>query len=284
MSIVERALAKRHRSSSEAAPARVAETTPPGSSKPPAKFAVLDEARLTQVGLRPPANMVRQLAEEFRVVKRPLLRNAFAEHEGRVPDGNLLMVGSAFSGAGKTFTALNLALSVAVELDHSVLLVDADIIKQTLSKELGLHGAPGLIDLLLDSKMDVADVTAATDRECLSFLPAGRHHPLANELLASHRMHELVGIMGGQDRNRLVLFDGPPILETTEARVLANHMGQLLLVVAAGETSQHSLAQVLETLDLSKAINLVLNKSERSLVSSSYGGDYHQWQYGKPVE
>jgi receptor protein-tyrosine kinase len=193
------------------------------------------------------------------------------------------MIGSAFAGAGKTFTALNLALSVSMELDHSVLLVDADVIKQTLSKELGFSGARGLIDALKDSTSDLSEFLVAVDGERLTFLPAGRHDTLANELLASDRMEQLVAELGGRDPNRLVIFDAPPLLETTEASVLANYMGQILLVAAVGETPHQALVRVVEGLDRSKAINVVLNKSERSLVSDYYG-DYYG-QYGdKPLE
>jgi receptor protein-tyrosine kinase len=284
MSIVERALAKHQHRQGDASASAAENARPPKKpepSVPPRRSIVLDEHRLVVAGLLPPAEMARQIGEEFRIIKRPLLRNALSS---ALPEGNLIMIGSAFAGAGKTFTALNMALSMAMEMDYSVLLVDADVNRQTLSRELGLSGEAGLVDVLLDENLDLADLILSTNRERLTFLPAGQKSALSSELLASQRMRELVARLGGRDRKSIVVFDAPPMLETTEAGALASHMGQIVLVVASGETPQQAVLQVIEHLDRSKAINLVLNKNERSAVSSYYGDDYG-WQYGdKPTD
>ena len=203
-----------------------------------------------------------QMVEEFRRIKRPLLVNAFGKSASLLENGNLVMVTSAVPGEGKSSTSLNLALNVALERNHTVLLVDADPAKRSLSTLYGLQGALGLMDILLDDRRALAQAIYRTDLENLSIIPCGKQHAHATELLASDRTESLIIGLGQQYPNQIIIFDAPPLLATTEAQVLARLSGQVLLVVEAGCTGQHVVQEAISMLDARKAINLVLNKTQ----------------------
>jgi receptor protein-tyrosine kinase len=222
--------------------------------------------------------MEAQLAEELRLIKRPLLLNAEAEAMQGM-SANLLMIASALPGAGKTFMSLNLAVSMATELDWTVLLVDADVTRPALSERLGVAAAPGLVTLLEQERGDVGEFVYKTNIPHLQVLPAGPSRPNVKELLGSQRMRSLVTDLTERHKRRIVLFDSPPLLLTSEARVLASYVGQVVLVVEAGVTPRRSVLEAIETLDAAKAINVVLNKSRRTLGI----GDYHYADYATYV-
>lgn len=233
----------------------------------------IDVPHLRSVGLMPPEEAAVRMADEYRRIKRPLLAGAFGKGAARLPNGNLLMVGSSVPGEGKTFTSLNLALSIVQELDYTVLLVDADVAKPHISRVLDLADKPGLIDVLVDESLDLQDVLVSTDVEGLRVLPAGPVHRQSTELLASERMAALVSEMANRYPDRVLVFDTPPLLATTEAQVLASLMGQVLLVVRAGMTPQQAVLQSLETLGPRAGVNIVLNQV-RGAWSDEYYGYY----------
>jgi receptor protein-tyrosine kinase len=233
----------------------------------------IDPVRLRALGLMPPEDAAVRMADEYRRIKRPLLAGAFGKGAARLPHGNLIMVGSSVPGEGKTFTSLNLALSIVQELDHTVLLVDADVAKPHISRVLELDDKPGLIDVLLDETLDLHDVLVGTDIEGLRVLPAGPVHRQSTELLASERMASLVAEMSERYPDRVLVFDTPPLLATTEAHVMAGLMGQVLLVVRAGMTPQQAVLQSLETLGPRAGVNVVLNQV-RGAWSDDYYGYY----------
>ncbi len=234
----------------------------------------LDYEMLRSIGVLPPENLSNQIADEFRRIKRPLLANAFGKGVEEVENGNLIMLASALSGEGKTFTALNLAMSVARERERTVLLIDADVAKPHISRMLGLESRPGLLDLVIDDKLDLGDCLVTTDVPGLRILPAGQRHSHATELLASDKMEALVSEIANRYPDRIVVFDSPPLLQTAEAQVLSLLVGQVVMVVAAGATKQTAVETALEMLDPSKTINLVLNKSTTAPTSDYYGGYY----------
>jgi protein-tyrosine kinase len=202
-----------------------------------------------------------ELAEQFRVIKRPLIANAAGRGASVVPNGNRIMVTSAMPGEGKSFTALNLAMSIAMELDYHVLLVDADVARPSLMQVLGLSQGPGLLDLMVKPGMAMSDAMLRTNVDKLSLLPSGTPHPRATELLASDAMEQLLDEMGQRYPDRLIIFDSPPLLPTTESRVLASHMGQIVLVVQAGKTLQSEVDQALLTIEECPVKLLVLNQA-----------------------
>jgi len=235
----------------------------------------LDLARLRAAGFLTPDSGRSQLADEFRVIKRPLIGNAKGRSAAPVERANLIMVTSAFPGEGKSFTAINLAMSIATELDNTVLLVDGDVAAPGLSGVLGLPKANGLIEVLTEDRLTLADVLLKTNVEKLSVLPAGSPHIRNTELLASKAMTDLLDEMMVRYPDRIIIFDSPPLLPTTESRVLATHMGQIVVVVEADKTTQSSVAHAFAMIESCPVVMTVLNKAAGSEMGKYYG--YYQY-------
>jgi Mrp family chromosome partitioning ATPase len=193
------------------------------------------------------------------------------------------MVTSALPGEGKTFTTMNLALSMALEQELRVLLVDADVARPRLSHEIGIDRDPGLLDALRDDAIDVESLVIGTDIPTLTLLSAGSRSETATELLAGPRMAEIVQRLCEGDRNRIVLFDSPPILPTTEARVLAQAVGQVVLAVRASRTPQQAVFEALHLMGERTEVSLILTHAERSGAGSYYYGNYAYGDYGANV-
>lgn len=215
------------------------------------------------------------VAEEFRAIKRPLIDNVFSQNGRAVNRNNLIMVTSALPGEGKTFTAINLAISIAMELDHTVLLIDADVARPSVLRTLGLKSETGLMDVLLDAKLDIADVLLKTNIDTLTILPAGKSHRHATELLASQTMSTLLDEIASRYPDRIVIFDSPPLLMTSEARVLASQMGQIVVVVEAETTTMHAVKNALSQLEACTNVNLVYNKAKDFPGQENYGYYYN---------
>jgi receptor protein-tyrosine kinase len=252
---------------SEAPPvAPAAAPQPVPAQKVTTRMVEIDLDRLHKRGYVTPDAPTSQIADEFRVIKRPIIRNAQGRDGARVKDGNLVLITSALPAEGKTFCALNLAMSIAMEYDSHVLLVDGDVGNSGLPKLIGSPESPGLLDLLTDDKLDVADALVRTNVEKLTILPAGTPHRRSTELLASEQMVSLLRELGARYPDRIIIFDSPPLLRTTEARVLATHMGQVVMVVAAESTSQSAVNQALATLERCEVVLMMLNKADREEV------------------
>lgn len=290
MSVVERTIRKlqeEKKASGAASPAQSA-TQPaptaqaPATSPPPvaprtrSTSIVLDRGVLRAAGLLPPEPDMKSLARQYRSIKHALVAPAVGRGAPRSPKGYLIMIASAMSGEGKSFTAVNLALSLALEKDINVLLVDADVAKPQLSHVLEVGHSRGLLDALRDPALDVETLIRPTDVPNLSFLPAGEGAEEATELLSSSRMAQIAALLGQNDPARIVLFDSPPLLQTTESVALARVAGQILVVVRAESTPQPVLLDALKVLDGHPAVSLVLNQSQHSSVSS-----YYYYGYGK---
>ena len=233
----------------------------------------IDLERLQRMGVITPDGARSSLAEEFRIIKRPLLEKAFINGAPR-QRSNLIMVTSSMPGEGKTFCAVNLAMSIAKERDHTVLLVDADVARPAVPKMLGLDTDKGLLDLLHDDKLDVRDVIYGTNIERLRIMPSGKSHKLSTELLASQAMGKLLDEIANRYADRIVIFDSPPMLITSEARALAREMGQIVLVVEAQSTTQRGVKETLRQLGRTDNVNLVYNKARYFLGQSYYAGYY----------
>ena len=231
----------------------------------------IDLERLKARGFVTPDAPKSQIADEFRVIKRPIIHNARRTAASAIRNGNLIMVTSALPGEGKTFTAVNLALSVATELDTTVLLVDGDVAHPELPRVLGTPGSPGLLELLTTNELDVSDAIVRTNVDNLSVLPAGAHHRRATELLASEQMAIVLHELATRYPDRIVIFDSPPLLPTTEARALALHMGQIVMVVAADSTRQHAVNLALATIENCEIVLMMLNKADKTDVGTYYG-------------
>ncbi len=212
-----------------------------------------------------------QQIEEYRRIKRPLLMNVDGKGDKQVKAPNLVMVTSSLAGEGKTYTSINLAVSIAMELDRTVLLVDADVHKPACSALLGIDERYGLTDVLACSDVSVADVLVKTDVPKMSLLSVGRRCENANELLASSKMAKLMEELAQRYNDRVVIIDTPPLLLTNEAAILANLVGQMLVVVEAEKTRQSVLEEALSGIDMENInVGLVLNKGRLSAARSSY--------------
>lgn len=284
MSIVEKAVDKHRRAEPLRSPreqtvqndARVAKGRPLKTPRKPGSVDIeLDHEKLSREGITPYTDISETLVDEFRRIKRPLLRAAFDEKADGKPSGpgNIVLIASALSGEGKTFTAMNLAMSIAMERDRTVVLVDADIAKPHISRMLGVVQEPGLMDLLQDHSVDIGDVLLQTDMPSLKIIPAGERHRQAAELLASQRMEAIVEELATRYSDRIVLFDSPPILQTSEAQALAARVGQVLLVVQAGQTPQRAVLSALELM-AEQDVKMVLNKCRLPESSPYYTGYY----------
>ena len=243
----------------------------PAGTPNPARSRRIDIARLQASGFVTPELQTSRLMHEFRVIKRPLIQHALGKTATTTAHRNLIMVTSAVPGEGKTFVAVNLAISMAMELDCRVLLVDADVISPAVPKVLGLEPAKGLMDLLTEKAMQLGDVLLATNVARLSLLLAGTSHPNASELLASEAMGRLLDEVSSRYPDRIIVFDSPPLLATTESRVLATHMGQVVVVVEAERTTQATLESALSTVENCPMVLTMLNKAAQSDAGSYYG-------------
>lgn len=253
------------------------------ASRPGSRSVHIDLTALALAGFVTPNAPRSATTDQFRVIKRPLLDNATGKGASVVANGNLIMVTSSLPGEGKTFTAINLAMSLAMELNHTVMLVDADVARQSVMQTLGLAPAPGLLDLLLDDKIGLTDVLLRTNIDNFTLLPTGLPNPRATELLASDAMVALLNDMGKRYSDRIIVFDSPPLLLTTEARVLASHMGQVVIVVQAEKTLQSQVQDALSTIEACPIRLMVLNQA-RSRGLGAYGYGYgHGYGYDRLV-
>ena len=241
-----------------------------------------DLAALAAANLVVPNAPRSKVADEFRVIKRPLINNVKARGANAPSHANLVMVTSAVAGEGKSFTAINLAMSIAAELDHTVMLVDADLARPSLPRMLGIEDGPGLLDVL-DGTAELPNVLLRTNVEKLTLLRSGTPHDKATELLASEAMRRLVDELSLRYPDRVIVFDSPPLLLTTEARALAMYMGQIVFVIRAGKTLQTAVQHALATIEACPVKMLLLNqiRGERHGLHGEYGLGYgYGYGYG----
>ena len=261
--------------------AKLVEGEVPGSSPSGnGKRLHVDHEALRDAGLIAPEYHEHLLANQYRDIKRPLIAHAFGKRATRIDGGNLIMVSSAVPGEGKTFTSINMALSMAQERDHEVLLVDADVAKPHTSEIFGAATERGLLDVLEDPNIAVESLILPTDVAGLKILPAGKPRHSATELLASSAMEQVVSTLSQLSVGQIVVFDSPPLLLTSEAKVLASLAGQVVLVVRAEETPQDAIAAALSSLDEDKAVNLILNQIRAGFEQYQYGYGYG-YGYGR---
>lgn len=234
---------------------------------------VLERLRVENM-LVPGSELGPNFSDEYRRVKRPLLSNAFGKTASLVDRGNLILITSSIPGEGKTCTAINLALSIAQERDHTVLLVDCDINKQGMSQILGIDDKEGLVDVLENDRLTIGDVILRTDIPGLSVLCAGKHHDYVTELLSSQRMESIVNEIVSRYDDRVIIFDGPPLLPTPQTQILTGLVGQIVFVIEAGKTPQTVVGEALELVPEDKAVGLVMNKGEGI---AGHGGYYYSY-------
>jgi len=221
----------------------------------------LDLPGLAALGYLEPEDPDALIANEFRRIKRPLIQACQGKLAVPAAHANRIMVTSSLQGEGKTFVSLNLALSVAMERDSTVLLIDTDTTRRSLSRLLKVGSNSGLLDLLGGNPLEVGDVLLRTNVERLSVIPAGQPRRHATELLASESMEHLVEELASRYTDRILIFDTPPLLGTTEPAVLATHMGQIIVVVEADKTPQKVLTNALAAIQSCPLVTTILNKT-----------------------
>jgi len=218
----------------------------------------------------------KQINEEYREIKRKLLANAFGSLSKTLKNPNIIMVSSSRPSEGKTFTATNLAMSIASEQDKTVLLVDADVLKPNVLNTLGLERRKGLMEYLTGDVEDISDVLYPTNIEKLKIIPAGKSHHLSTEMLASQKMHDTVDEFANRYPDRIVIFDTPPLIGINESAILANFAGQAVVVVEEGRAKLSDIKMSVERLNPDMAIGFVVNKSvHNDTDGSGYYGYYY---------
>ncbi len=259
-------------------PKAVKVAAPAADVRKTGKMVRIDLNKLRQQNMTTPDGERTPVSEGFRRIKRHLLANV--SNPDAPPNANLIMITSSLPKEGKTFCTVNLAISLAMEMDRRVLLVDADVLRPSVAKVLGINGGEkGLMDVLLDG-IRLADVLCSTNIEKLNLLPAGRPHSHATELLASDAMRALLKEMAERYHDRIIIFDSPPLLATTESCVLAGLMGQVLVVVEAGKTTEPTLKDALSRIASNSNVTGVLLNKGVAPGSALYGGYGYGYGYG----
>ena len=237
-------------------PMFTAEAAPAPAFVPRGEVEAVDRAVLAKNNLLIPGAPVTVLAEEFRLIKRNLLVAARTIDAAKA---RTILVCSARPGDGKTFCAVNLAISMAAERDRRVLLVDADFAKPGVMERVGLAERRGLLDALADDAVDPESLVVPTDVPQLSLLAAGTRSINDTELAASDRMGAVLARLLAADPQRLVIFDSPPALAASPAAVLSLLVGQVLFVVRADRTSLSEVAGAMQLLGGCPEVKLMLN-------------------------
>jgi receptor protein-tyrosine kinase len=234
----------------------------PGAGVVPAR-PVIDIAALERAGVFDWTRGRSRISEEFRLAQRQVMRNAF-EASAQPGLSNLLMVTSARPGEGKSFTALNLAASIALQGDHHVLLIDSDSKRDSICQAFGLADAAGVLDLAGSPTTDPGDVILKTQIEGLSFLPVGQERNRSSELFASKDMTQLVQSLGRRYADRLIILDAPPCLSASDPAALAPVVGQIVFVIEAERTQRDEVEASLDLIQACPTIMLLLNKVQVS--------------------
>ncbi len=231
---------------------------------------------LEKVGLDIADLMQGSFAEDYRHIKRPLVNNARLPYKQGARNSNIILVTSAVPGEGKSFTAVNLAVSIAMEQDHKALLIDADFIQPTLTRAVGLEGRQGFIETLTQKDTTIADVIYKTELPDFRFIPAGAPHYRSNELVASEEMQLKLAEISKRYADRVIVLDSSPLLATSEAHVLASLVDQVVLVVEAEKTPRALVEEALAALKREDQFVALLFNKDKSTRRHRYYGYYHR--------
>ena len=267
--------------------ARVAEPKAEPNTRKSREFS-FDHERLRKFGFITPKERRSRISEEFRLVKRRLMQRMSLsaknkENKSKSDRQHVIVVTSARPSEGKSFVAMNLALSIIFDEGLNVLLVDGDVARPSMSKILGLRNdLPGLTDLLLDDESELQDVLLREHEHPLSYLAAGAVVASATDLFGGEAMHTLVTDLAERYSDRIIIFDAPPLLASTEPVALAEHAGQVVLVVDAERTSRSAVDSALDLLESDQNVNLVLNKTTVRNRTEQFGSYYEAYNQVAP--
>lgn len=239
-------------------------------------FLQLDQQKMEQLGLLPPDEHAMRLREEYRRIKWPLIDVALNRSSNDVENPNLIMVTSSIPGEGKTFCAVNLALSMARQKQCTVLLIDCDVAKPKISRLLGIDEKPGISELLDDPGLSLTDVMLRTSNERLFVVPAGVGNQDAPELMSGARMRAFAKELAQLPRGHIVILDTAPVLANNEAQVLSRLVGQVAFVVRADSTPRAAVREAISLINKQAALGVILNQTTTAF-GSKYYGDYYTY-------
>ena len=230
------------------------------------KFAgdiTLNYARLRESRIALPGDRNSLTFNEFRSVKRkllPLTTRSGADRRAQ----NIVMVTSALPAEGKTFTSINLAITLATEKNLDVILVDGDVIRGSLGKYFSGQNSRGLIDLFSNTPGSIDDVLhRCRDLPNLHVIFSGTQNDTAPELFASARMAEICDGLSRRFPQSIIIIDSPPVLATSEPAALVTHIDHLIMVVAAGRSNRHQVETAVSALSSCRSMFLLLNKAPK---------------------
>jgi len=269
-----------------AKPAPVEKVAAPPSIEQRSREFSFDHKRLEKFGFITPKVRRSRISEEFRLIKRRLMQRmslSAKKKQGRTDRNHVVLVTSARPSEGKSFMAMNLALSIIFDEGLNVLLVDGDVARPSMSKILGLRNdLPGLTDLLLDDEAQLPDMLLREHEHPLTYLAAGAMVASATDLFGGERMETLVADMAERYADRIIIFDAPPLLASTEPVALAEHAGQVVMVVDAEKTSRSAVDSALDLLVTDQNVNLVLNKTTVGNRTEQFGSYYEAYNQAQP--
>jgi protein-tyrosine kinase len=250
----------------EATPPRRRRAAPQPEATAHSRQVSIDRAALRQHGIALPSAGRSRVAEEFRIVKRQIVAKFLDEvdDDPEAARNRVIMVTSAKPGEGKTFAAINLALSIASEQDLKVLLIDLDTRGHAMQDMMGIPASRGLTDLLSNPDVDFADVVLRTNMPNLAVMPAGNPDNRGPELLSSKRTREMFEEMTQRYADRFIIFDAPSCLASSDPATLASLVGQVVFVVEADQTQQEEVESALSLVRGCPNISLLLNKVRNS--------------------
>lgn len=225
---------------------------------------------LREQGFATPAARATATGREFRSIKSLVLEKAFGTDAQKVKDGRRVIVTSSTPGEGKTFCAINLAMSVAATGDQPVLLIDADIARPSIAREMGIVNAAGLIDFLTGKQADLFGLIRPTNIPNLKIVTAGTAEANSGELLACNAMGVFLDRIHVTFPDHLIIIDTPPLLAVTETRTLAQRAGQIVMVVAAGDTPRKAVDKALAVLPAGCNVSFILNKAPHQAANTDY--------------
>ena len=245
-----------------------------GPEKKSSDVVTIDLRKLDSLGFITPKTANLHLFEQYRHIKMQVLSDDLKRRSAS--NANIIVITSAVPGEGKTYSSINLALSIAYEYNHTVLFIDGDVHKKTSSRILEINERPGLLDYLTGEKTELADLLLSTNIEKFTVLPNGRFHDRATELYNSKRMQLLMQELSKRYSDRLIIIDTPPLLQDTSASAIARIAGNIIMVVEAEKTPRHYVEESLRRINRDKLLGIILNKSNQRHDSeygyySSYG-------------
>jgi exopolysaccharide/PEP-CTERM locus tyrosine autokinase len=214
------------------------------------------------------------IAEEYRKLKSIIIRETKADFL------NSIIITSAVDKEGKTLTATNLAISLAQAIDHSILLVDADLRKPLIHEYLGIKPKYGLSDYLTKD-IDVSEIMVKTGIGKLVVIPAGNKSKNPVELLSSEKMKSLINELKHRYINRYVILDTPPLLSFAEAITLGSFVDGAIFVIREGYAQLKAVEEAINLLKDVNILGVVFNCVSKENLGEHYSRYYSYYYYGR---